>query len=70
MYYSQGFLHTNFQGEELITVSVFNTKGQLIKTGIQMPSVGVKKIHLQSGIYFLSTQIDHQIISKKILVFE
>jgi O-glycosyl hydrolase len=70
MYYSKGFLHTNFPEEKLITVSVYNAVGQLVKTISKMPSVGVQSLHLQNGIFFISTQVGHQKISEKILVFE
>jgi len=39
IYYSKGYLHTNFSGEESITVSVFNTRCQQIEHGLHIPSV-------------------------------
>ncbi len=70
MYYSNGFLHTNFSGETFISVSVYNAVGQLVKTESHVPAVGVQSLHLQNGVYFVSTQIGRQKISEKILVFE
>jgi O-glycosyl hydrolase len=70
MYYSKGFLHTNFSGETFISVSVYNAVGQLVKTESHVPAVGVQSLHLQNGVYFISTQIGRQKISEKILVFE
>jgi len=70
MFYSKGFLHTNFANEESITVFVHNTTGQMVKTINKMPAVGIQSLHLQNGIYFISTKVGHQKVSQKILVFE
>jgi len=70
MYYSNGFLYTNFPGDKFISVSIYNSVGQLIKIDSKVPSVGVKPLHLQGGIYFISTQVSQQKISEKIMVFE
>ena len=70
IYYSKGFLHTNFPEEQSITIFVFNTVGQLVKTVRQVSAVGIQSLHLQNGVYFISTQVGHQKISQKILVFE
>jgi len=70
MYYSEGLLHTNFSGERSISVSVYNSVGQLIKANILVPSVGVYRLDLQSGVYLVSTRIGNRKITSKILVLE
>jgi len=70
MYYSKGLLHTNFPGEQSISVSVYNSVGQLIETNRQVTAQGIYKLNLLNGIYLVSTQVGSRKINSKILVFE
>jgi hypothetical protein len=70
IYYSGGILHSDFPGERSVSVTVYNSVGQLIKSNCQVPAQGVYHLNLQNGIYIISTQVGSQKINSKILVFE
>ena len=70
MYYSNGFLHTSFLPGRTITIAIYNSVGQLIKTDHQVPSQGVHPLHLSNGIYVISTVVENRKIAKKIIVME
>jgi len=70
IYYSGGILHSDFPGERSVSVTVYNSVGQLIKSNCQVPAQGVYHLNLQNGIYILSTRVGSRKINSKILVFE
>jgi len=70
LYYSEGLLHTNFPGERLISVNIYNPLGQLIKTDRQVPATGAYNLDIKSGIYIVSVLSGNIKTSTKILVFE
>lgn len=70
MYYSKGLLYTSFSGEGLISIAVYNSVGQLIKTDNQVPSQGIQRIDLPNGIYIISALVGNRKISTKIVVSE
>jgi O-glycosyl hydrolase len=70
LYYSEGLLHTNFPGERLISVNIYNPLGQLIKTDRQVPATGAYNLDIKSGIYIVSVMSGNIKTSTKILVFE
>jgi hypothetical protein len=70
IYYSRGLLHCNFPGERSISVSVYNSVGQLIKMDNQVSAQGIYRLNLQNGIYLISTRVGSRKITSKILVFE
>lgn len=69
-YYSEGLVHTNFTGKELLTLRVYNTMGQLVKTEDQVPSKGVHPLNLKNGVYILTAVTRSTKSSVKIIVSE
>ena len=70
MYYSKGYLYTNFTGEKPITIAVYNPVGELIMTEDQIPSQGIFRLSLKAGVYIVSAHVKNRKISTKILVLE
>ena len=68
MFYSESLLHTNFNFETSINLSVYNTLGQLVKTIQNVPVKGTQKLNLKQGFYIISTTVNNKSYSKKILV--
>lgn len=70
IYYSGGILHSDFPGERSVSVTVYNSVGQLIKSNCQVPAQGIYHLNLQNGIYIISANVGSRKINSKILVFE
>lgn len=68
MYYSEGYLHTNFSGSKPIVVQVYGPVGELIRTEKKIPSQGVSRLSLKDGVYIVSAQVKGRKVTRKILV--
>jgi len=69
MYYSNGFIHTEFMQEATIFLSVYNTLGQLIKTFNDVPSKGIRELNLKNGFYIVNARVGNNSFSCKIEVY-
>lgn len=70
IFYSAGYLHTQVSGAETISVFIYNSTGQLVKTINDVPSQGIYPLKLKSGIYIVSVPAEGSRLSEKILVLE
>jgi len=68
MYYSGGNLYTDFPEVGTVSVMVYNTAGHFVKSYKNIPSTGVCPLGLESGIYLIYTNINNNIITKKIAI--
>lgn len=70
LYYSKGWVYTNFPGEGPLSISVFNTMGQQVKTISKVPSRGVQQLNLKMGGYIITVVTKNTKKSVKIIVSE
>ena len=68
MYYSEGFLQTNFDASALLNLNIFSLSGQRIQTINNVSGRSTLQLKLKSGFYIVNTAIDNKNISVKILV--
>lgn len=70
LYYSKGWIYTNFPGNEPLSFSVYNAMGQQVKTPISIPSQGAQPLNLKNGIYIITVVTGNIKKSVKIIVTE
>ena len=68
-YYSKGVLYTNFQANEPVNLSIYNSLGQMVTKLNQVPLMGNMPLNLKNGFYILNLKIGNEIFSRKIEVF-
>lgn len=68
MYFSDGYLYTNFNYSDKINLAIYNSLGQQVCTMQNVNANGRENIKLKSGFYIIIAKTGNKTISRKILV--
>jgi len=68
MYFSDGYLHTNFSYSDKINLVIYNSIGQQVSNLHNIDANGIVHLNLQGGFYLLVAKVGNKTVSRKILV--
>jgi O-glycosyl hydrolase len=68
MYCSGRNLYMNITEVNTVTLSIYNSAGQLVKSKRNIPSKGICQLDLKNGFYLINTNINNRLITKRIAV--